>query len=268
MKHWQAILILLLLASCGGRKSVTQNPTAPSSSASVWSVTQSGTVLEISYGSGASFPQYAALHTESGYFRMNFGPGSGWGTSVVILPSFWSGGTYYQGARTTATWGTSGADLIIAFSSNVSALTVQGQIRLQAPSADSLVATVNASVSGTVVLDARPGEAFKPLSLSSMHVAPNVWDSPSAFVDAQPVAIPDEGWIIQPAMSGALFGLTGGTSGWKTNAPTIEVSMDRTIDVTGWVTRSSNPNDDNVGFWAASPELLRAWQYRLRAIRP
>lgn len=199
---------------------------------------------------------------------MTFGQGSGWGTSVVILPSFWSGGTYYQGARTNASWRTEGADLVISFSASVSALAVSGQVRLQPPSADSLVATVTVTVDGNVAVDARPGEAFKPVFLSSMHVGANVWDTSSAFVEAQTVQIPDEGWIIQPAPTAVLFGLRGGTSSWKTNAPTVEVAMDRSVQVTGWVTRSSNPNDDNVGFWAASSELLRTWQYRLRALRP
>ncbi len=50
-----------------------------------WSVTQRGSIIEIAYGNGTDFPQYAALHLESSYLRMNYGPDSGWGTSVILL---------------------------------------------------------------------------------------------------------------------------------------------------------------------------------------
>ena len=57
--------------------------------APAWSVSRNGNILEISYGSDSDYPQYAALHLDSSYLRMNYGPGSGWGTSVVLFPSFW-----------------------------------------------------------------------------------------------------------------------------------------------------------------------------------
>jgi hypothetical protein len=233
-----------------------------------WVVTQSGSVLRIGYGSGGSFPQFAALHRESGFLRMNFGPTSGWGTSVVVLPSLWSKGKYYQGAPTSATWRTVGTDLVISFSARISTLGVQGQIRLTPPTGDSLTAVVSASVDGTVALDARPGEAFKPVFLSSMNISQVAWDASSGFIGARSLQLPSEGWIVQPPMVGTLFGLNGGTSGWKKNAPTVEVTMDRRIEVTGWVKQSTDPNDDNVGFWAASSRLLRSWQYHVRARRP
>jgi hypothetical protein len=48
-----------------------------------WSLRVRGTVLEVFYGTGGSAPQYAALHLDSSYFRLNYGPGSSWGTSVI-----------------------------------------------------------------------------------------------------------------------------------------------------------------------------------------
>jgi hypothetical protein len=224
--------------------------------------------LQVNYGSGTSFPQYAALHTDSGFFRMNTGPASGWGTSVMLVPCFWSGGRYFQGAPITATWWTNGADLLISFTATISALTVQGEIRLQPPGSNVLTATVTVTADGTVAIDSRPGEAFKPVMLASMRVSASLWDAQAAFVDAQSFQIPEEGWIVQPAVRSTLFGLTGGTSNWKTNAPTIDVLMDQSVQVTGWVTRTTNTNDDNVAFWAASDGVLRRWQYRLRALAP
>jgi hypothetical protein len=233
-----------------------------------WCAAQRGDIVEFGYGSGAEFPQYAALHTESGYFRIISGPGSGWGTSVVLLPSFWSGGSYYQGGRMTARWSSEGANLAISFSAILLGLSIQGLIRLEPPHADSVSATVAVQLDGSVELDPRPGEAFKPVMLSSMRVASDVWDSQSAFVDSQSFRTPEEGWIIPIPVTATAFGLTGGTSSWKVNAPTIELAMDQSFQITGWVTRSSNSNDDNVAIWAASNQILRAWQYRLRAARP
>lgn len=260
-------LLSIVAMACAGKTAATAAPTSPPQTSNSWSVRQTGEIVAIAYGSGTSFPQYAALHTASGHFRMNFGPSSGWGTSLILLPPFWSDGTYHQGGQTTATWVTVSGDLDISFSANVSGLAVSGHVRLSPPIQDSLSATVTVTVAGTVALDARPNEAFKPVMLSSMHVAPASWDAPSGFVGAAAVQIPDQGWILQPPVAGTLFGLNGGTSTWKTNAPAIEITMDRSLPVTGWVTKSDNPNDDNVGLWAASDQVLSSWQYRLRAFK-
>jgi len=273
MRRLFAIPGLLFLCACvgcgGGPSGQPASPSAPTSPvASTWSVTRNGNVLQINYGSGTSFPQYAALHTDSGFFRMNTGPTSGWGTSVMPLPCVWSEGRYFQGAPVTATWRTDGTDLVIAFSATISTLAVQGEIRLQPPAQNVLTATVTVTVDGSVALDPRPGEAFKPVMLASMHVSASMWDTRAAFVDAQSFQIPDEGWIVQPVVRSTSFGLTGGTSSWKSNAPTIDVLMDQSLQITGWVTRSANANDDNVGFWGATDDILRRWQYRLRAVAP
>src|SRR5438105_471737 len=55
-------------------REVTKTPTPI---VPTWSVSPNGNNLQIDYGSGASFPQYGALDVTSGYFRLNYGPGSG-----------------------------------------------------------------------------------------------------------------------------------------------------------------------------------------------
>jgi hypothetical protein len=269
------LIFTLTLAMACSKSPVVTSPTAPSTptapaATSSWTARQSGDVVEIAYGSGASYPQYAALHTNDGYFRMIYGPGSGWGTSLVLPPCFWSNGTLYQGARTTATWATEGTDLVISFSAVISTLAITGRVRLAPPGQDSLTATVSVAVSGTIVLDRRPGEAFKPLMLSSMRISSQQWDASSAFVDGRTAAIPDEGWLLTPPVMATTFGLNGGTSSWKTNAPGIEITMDRALPVTGWVTRKDDTNADNVSMWpaSASGEVLQSWEYRVRAFRP
>lgn len=233
-----------------------------------WNVSQKGSVVEIAYGLGTDYTQYAALHLESSYFRMRYGPESGWGTSLVLFPAFWEKGRYYQGAPISSyTWKTEGSDLLISFRGNISQLDVSGNIRIAPPGRNLMLATISVNVEGAVELDERPGEAFKPVTLSSMHIPGEIWDTQGAYVDHHWFKIPEEGWIIWPPVESRVFELRGGTSIWKTNAPTIQVILDRPLQITGWVTRSSNPNDDNVGFWAASDQIIRTWEYTVVAKR-
>lgn len=232
--------------------------------AQTWRVSQRGTLLEIFYGSGSNWPQYAALHVDSSYFRMVYSPQSGWGTSIILLPAFWSQGRYYQGAPVNVSWRIEGADLILSVSGTIASLSVSEEVRLHPPAQEVFTAQVAATVTGDVPIDNRPGEAFKPVMLSSMHISDRLWDTQTAYVECQSFAIPSSGWIIPSPITGRLFGLIGGTSDWKVNAPTIEVALEEPLQVTGWVTYSNNPNDDNVGFWAASDRLMRSWRYALR----
>lgn len=233
-----------------------------------WAVKQNGNVLEIAYGSGTDYPQYAALHLDSSYFRMNYGRESGWGTSVVLTPSLWAGGNYFQGANITATWKDEGADLLIKFSGTVTTLAVEGEVRLLPPANNLLSAQVSVSSDGNVVVDNRPGEAFKPVMLSSMHISSDQWDAQSAYAGLQTYAIPENGWIISPSVNATVLGFNGGTSLWKTNAPTVEIVLGQEAPITGWVTNSGNPNDDNLGLWAATDVVLANWTYTINTKAP
>jgi len=230
-----------------------------------WSAGVNGDILEIAYGSGTNYPQYAALHLNSGYLRMIYGKDAGWGTSVVIMPSFWSGGKYYQGSAMNATVDKDGADLVVKFDGSISTLAVRGSIRFSPPTDNSLKAMVKVSTSGNLALDSRPGEAFKPVMLSSMHIAPDTWDAQSAFVSHQTYSLLQIGWIVTTSVEEKIFGLHGGTSFWKKNAPTIEVELSDALPITGWVTQSADPNDDNVGFWCAADKILSSWSYTITA---
>lgn len=255
--------ITLMIFGCGGGST---SPTPPD--VERWSVSQKGTILEISYGKGTNFPQYAALDVNSGYLRLNYGPASGWGTSVVLPPSFWSGGNYYQGTPITTTWKNDGADLLITFSGAMTTLGIHGTARISPPANNSISANVSLTINGNVVLDNRPAEAFKPVILSSMHISAVSWDAQSAYAGSQTYQIPDSGWIISPTVSGTDFGLKGGSSAWKTNAPTVEIALGQAMQITGWVTNSNDPNDDNIGYWAAADTVLPSWSYVITAKAP
>jgi hypothetical protein len=234
--------------------------------AQTWSINQKGdSLVEIGYGSGIDFPQYAALYLKSSYFRMNYGPGSGWGTSVVLLPCLWHDSFYYQGAPITASWKVDASALLISISGTISNLQVEGEVCLLPPVTDLISASVNMNVNNTEALDIKPGEAFKPVMLSSNHVSADSFDCQLAYVNSVFYAIPTEGWINHPPAVGKIFGLMGGTSRWKTNAPTVEVDFGQDISITGWVTKSHNPNDDNVAFWVASDSVLFSWHYTIVA---
>lgn len=222
-------------------------------------------ILEIGYGSGTDFPQVAAFHLDGGFLRLNYGADSGWGTSVILPPSFWSGGVYYQGADVKVKWRNAGSDLLIAFSGSIGGLRFSGTVRLSPPNGDRdlVTAQVTMEVKGNVVLDPRPGEAFKPVALSSMRLDDDNWDAHHALIDGQAVSIPSSGWIEEPPVAGRVFGLAGGTSKWKTNAPSVNVVLKSPLAITGWVTSSSDPNDDNLSLWAASDTLVRSYAYDL-----
>ncbi|HLK56604.1 MAG TPA: hypothetical protein VKU00_08570, partial [Chthonomonadaceae bacterium] len=154
-----------------------------------WFVSYSSTdsaLLQINYGTTTNAPQYGALDTTSSYFRLNYGPQSSWGTSIVVMPSYWSGGVYYQGYPVSVSWKVNAYNKLILSLKGVSnTLTTHATITLSPPGTSAITATVAARVTGSITLDNRPGEAFKPVFLSSMHDSDTVWDSSTAFVGAQ-----------------------------------------------------------------------------------
>ena len=228
-----------------------------------WRVSQIGNELRIAYGSGVDFPQYAVLHLSDGYLRLNYGPVSGWGTSVILLPVFWSGGHLYQGAPVTVTYEVVSTTLVLHIQGTIGGLDVSIEVHLSPPVRNEMIsAYVIARVEGDVMLDNnRPWEAFKPVMLSSMHISSTQWDTQAAYACLREASIPASDWILEPPAFVRLFGLEGGTSSWKTNAPTVEILLDQPRYATGWVTPSTDPNDDNVGFWAATDIVLHSWSY-------
>ena len=187
---------------------------------------------------------------------------------------------YRQGAPVNAEWIEDGDQLVLSISGTISGLTVRGQVRLDPPQKKSLTASVSMETEGNVSLAPKPFEAFKPVFLSSMHVTNSLWDTQGALAASSIYPIPESGWIIYPPISMTPnwywwrreLSLIGGTSDWTINAPTISVRIDQprdtSFDVTGWVTPSSDPNDDNVAFGAASNKVLPSWGYTITASEP
>ena len=269
------LLPLVVLAGCSNPQASAQVPSKSNSNTNSWSwsYSQDGTMLQIGYGSGTSFPQYGVLDLTDSYFRLVYSTTSSWGTSIILLPSFWSQTScpppgLCQGASVNATPQIMGANLVLFITGTIGGLSVSSTVTLSPPAHNVITAQVTTTVTGNVNLDKRPGEAFKPVMLSSMNVSPTQWDTQAAFVGSQTFAIPQSGWIIQPPIVSRNFGLQGGTSSnWKMNAPTVEITMDQSHQITGWVTQTNppNPNADNVGFWCATSKVLHSWSFSITA---
>jgi hypothetical protein len=230
-----------------------------------WHVTSEANLMRIAHGTDTNLVEYAVLHLESGYLQMTYGPSGGWGTSVVLLPSFWEEGQYRQGAPVSASYEEVGRDLVITVTGKISRLDVHASVRLALPGENRLSASVSVDVQGDADVDIRPGEAFKPVMLSSMRISESKWDCQFALTDYRSFSIPPEGWIQYPPVPGRVIGLKGGTSDLRVNAPTIQVDLGQDLQVSGWVTPSDDPNRDNVAFWAASDNVMASWQYTVEA---
>ncbi len=236
-----------------------------------WTVDKINDEVRVFHKVGTQYPQYGVLHLDDSFFRLNYGIGSGWGTSTILMPAFWSGGVYYQGAAVNLSCRFVNTLLELTITGTISNLSVTEKVRVNHPTSTSISANVTASVTGTVPIDSRPGEAFKPVTLSSMHISSTQWDTKKACVGTQCFSIPKSGWIIPPTqvLTSTNFKLVGGTSAWKTNAPTIVINnLNTARRITGLVTDLSDPNQDNVSFWAAADKVLTSWSYKIVAKRP
>jgi hypothetical protein len=230
-----------------------------------WSVSRRGQLIEAGFGLGTHFPQYLALHAESGFLRLNGGPGSDWGSSVALLPPLWEAGRYAQGGPVSVTWKSFGSTSILSFSGRMSSLRVHGELHLREPGFEGFACDVFMSVAGDIRLDCRPGEAFKPVFASSMHVGDDRWDVESVCVDARRYTMPERGWIVEPVVQGRRMVLNGGASRWKRRATSVEIELDERMIIAAWKSPSSDPNDDNVGVWAAADHVPRDWHYVMTA---
>lgn len=236
-----------------------------------WSVSTAGDLLQIAYErSDGTAPQYGVLDRASSYLRLNPGPPSGWGTSIILLPAFWSKTAcsttsgYCQSARVNAQANSLGASLVLTVTGTIGGLNVTTVVQIDPPSASpaEIHAHVDAKTTGQVALDiSRPWESFKPVMLSSMHVSSTLWDSHQATTDGVAHTLPAKGWIVSPPVSATSFGLVGGRSTWKAHAPTVTIALAKPLLVTGYVKVDTHPNDENVGYWATDPSAPSAWSY-------
>ena len=236
-------------------------------------------ILQLAYGSGADFPQYVAFDTSCGYLRL-ICPGATWGTSVIVLPAVWLPGEEgpMQGAPLGAvnTY-TDGRTYVLDFAGTIAGLVAQVRVRLSPPHTDAFQADVAVAVSGTLSLDRKHAhEAFRLVTLASMRISPQQWDTDLAWADRKTTCIPGYKQEITGLPSPVhSFGLRGGQSQWQKGkvAPSISIYSPQLMRVGGWVSQpgrgsDGGPNSDNVALWSAENEVRSHWQYRVTASLP
>jgi hypothetical protein len=276
MKKSIYIFLLLVLASLLSTSPAKAQTATLVCKSTDWIVDKINGEVRIFHKVGNQYAQYGVIHLRDSYFRLNYGPGSEWGTSVVLMPYFLSGGQYYQKNRVKVYFRIVNTQHKLTVKGTNLSLNTTVKVTVSHPTGTSISAHVTASVIGTVFIDSKPGEAFKPVTLSSMHISSTKWDAKRACVGTQCFSIPSNGWVIPPTqiVTSTNFRLVGGTSAWKTNAPTIVInSLNLSRRITGWVTYKdpADPqslNEDNVGFWAAASKLLSSWSYNIIAKHP
>ena len=140
---------------------------------------------------GCRFPRGRRADVRSGYFRLV--AGTTWGTSIVLPPPFWSGGVLWQGVPIKATHRVDGDRLVIEALGERHGLTLRLDVTLSPPGDGRIAAEVSGRSEGKVALDARPGEAFKVVMLSSMRVSPKEFDASAVLIgDRPPLAFGDK----------------------------------------------------------------------------
>ena len=115
------------------------------------------------------------------------------------------------------------------------------------------------------------GESLKLVGLSSMNVG-TALDAKAVEMDDLESPIPDSEWMFDGIRQADRFALIDGDSiGWKENAPTVEIALERELDVRGWVTNvGGNTDADNLHIWGAAPAgvLVPEWRYKIVATLP
>lgn len=238
-----------------------------------WSSTEVDNTLQVYGTDGQTTSQYAVIHYDGCQLRLVYGPNCDWGTSLYLTPAFLVGGQLKQGGHILQkTTSVDGVNFVIDFVAENSGLTVTGEVKIYPPAKEAIAAEVEVTdVSGDVTLDNRPNEAFQFAKLSSMHISETIFDTSLSFAGCDTNSIPSEGWMI-PGPDNAIttnrFGTIGGLSlsqqsTSERHVPSYFITLDRSAPVTGWVTFSELDSNDNIGYWASSPTVLRSWSIRI-----
>jgi hypothetical protein len=248
------------------------------------------TNINVSYGSAATgYPEYAVFDTGSSYFRLVPDTSSAWASSLILNPAYWSNGSLNQGGSLTLqSHEIVNGNLVLTFTGYIGSLGTASKVTIHPPATavtgtnavNSIEADVDVTVSGSVTLDQRPGEAFKIVQVSSMHDSDAIWDNQYIqSASGKKFEYPNvTGWVIADnVVSTKNFLLQGGISSWQQQssnglaAPSIAVTLDKARPVLSYQTADNNPNDDNILVWTASDnngETVQShWTYSVKAQR-
>ncbi|MCC6143241.1 MAG: hypothetical protein IT368_05495 [Candidatus Hydrogenedentes bacterium] len=236
-----------------------------------WAWHLNGDILEIAYGNpDAGWPQLAAIHLSTSALRMIPNAESGWGPTIYLAPSLWTddgaSDQYHLGAPVTVEVSDESSTLVLKTAGNIAGLGFSNTVRFFRPMDSGFLAHITTTTTGIVDLADRPLEAFQPVHAATMRILDNQWDSQAVNIGEQEYPLPLDGQVLAlPGITAKEFLLVGGDSAWKTNAPNIQVFLDRPLLLNGWANASTDPNDDNIGFWGAAEEILDQWEFSIFA---
>jgi len=254
-------------SATGGASSTCGNAVLPPGglcSGFRWVAGTSANSITLYFGNGTTFPEYVAIDTCSSYTRFVYGPLGGWGSSVILAPVFWTADGLQQVSYIDTQININCDQILILLTGTLAGLSFSGTLNIDPPANNKLTAHVSMTTSGTVTLATdRPWEAFKPVTISTMYESSTVWDADYATIGSDTYPLPTSGWVVAGPVATTHLGVMGGSSSWKTNAPTVVIDLAGVSSplVTGWMTQSADPNDDNGSLWAATTEVQSSWNY-------
>ncbi|MFZ2955886.1 MAG: glycosyl hydrolase family 17 protein [Candidatus Ozemobacteraceae bacterium] len=232
--------------------------------------------ISFTYGSGADFPVRGVLYKTDSHFRLTPTRDMGaWGSSFIIAPSYRKpdGSSTQFMPLTNVSCAIDGNDLIVGFSGACEGLTATGILRIFPPGENRLEASVSLEVAGDPAMGLNggvEGSGFQVARIESMHVDDSQWDCSSAIVGGGdggrefPIATLGT-WLFPPSLglTATRFGLRGGFSQWKPNAPTSLIELQSPLKILGYAKVTSDVNDDHVGIEACSGEVMHSYSFRI-----
>jgi len=227
------------------------------------------------------WPQVAAIYA-SGYIRLKEcrEPDINFGTSFVLGPGYWEGSNYYHNVTIKEIRINSSKPFEIRIKAILPHFNVTYDIEMFEPNNESMkmhVCQIYECTKQLTLNDFRlkKQEGFKIVQLSSMYINETHHDSDGAkYID-------EEGKLIAKRFedlktSQFIFDVPkkfgdnwlecthSDDYGWQGNTPNCIISLDnlslaRECTPQGWITITSNPNDDNVGLWIHHDKVQLEW---------
>ena len=228
-----------------------------------------------------SWPQVAAIYA-SGYIRLKEcrDPDITFGTSFVLGPGYWEGSNYYHNASIEEMYINSSKPFRIQIKAKLPHFNMTYSIEMAEPDSKSMKIHVNQICECTNQLTLNESrlkeqEGFKITQLSSMYINETYHDSDGAkyidesgklsvrkfedlktnqFIFENPRRL-GEGWLECTHSD---------DYSWQGNTPNCIISLDNLTlakDCTpqGWITITSDPNEDNIGLWIHHDKTQLEW---------
>ena len=230
---------------------------------SSWQVLKSGSIVEISYKIQGDFVPYAEFDLDIGALRLRHGAGAGWSPSAILRPSFQGENAAYQGAPVTATWAVAeasasnqsecslaaAAGVILYFQWNDDDKNAgAGMVRFTPPGDEGFSASV------IYVGKADPAQATKFLLLTLVSdpiPAAHVADQ-TVSIGGQTVAIPQDGWFVEPSLGGRDLTWNGRPAGVSAATPTLTVSFNQDMAMSGQAVAAADALSSKVRLYVES----------------